>query len=373
MRKSTASLAAAVVVLAALLAYIGFVVTRSGGGAGDGIHGAAPPPVSHSASPALTPSTPPAEFPASGTVFLGLQTSIGPFDFAPVDTFASATGYRPPVLQFTQGWAHDAFNADNFNRVAERGMLPIVSWEPWDFDTTGAARHHGAQPKYRLAQITAGAFDSYIRSWADGIKNLGYPVGIRFAHEMNGFWYPWCESANGNRPGDYVKAFRHVHRIFTEAGADNVIWIWSPNVTYPGAKPLDRLYPGDKYVDWVGLSGYYGTEGMTGYQSFDAIFTGTLKQLRRFTKRPVVITETGATNQSGQQARWIRQTFQQLPKHPEIIGVIWFEVDKELDWRIAGNPASVQAFARGSTNKRYAVTWTTNTIARTTTSASPQS
>jgi hypothetical protein len=115
-------------------------------------------------------------------------------------------------------------------------------------------------------------------------------VGIRFAYEMNGFWYPWCESANGNHPGEDVKAFRHVRKIFTDAAARNVIWTWSPNVTYPGAKPLHRLYPGDKYVDWVGLSGYYGTGGRTGYQSFNTIFTDTLKQLHRFSKRPIVIT-----------------------------------------------------------------------------------
>jgi hypothetical protein len=350
----------AAVVLAGLIAYVGFVIMRNGGGTG------ADEGRRSSVQPSASPSKPPAAFPARGTVFLGVQTSTGPYDFAPLDAFADATGYRPPVMQFTQGWADDNFHAENFDRVAAKGMLPIVAWEPWDYKVTGAARHNGDQPKYRLARITAGDFDDYIRSWADGIAELGYPVGIRFAHEMNGFWYPWCESANGNRPGDYVKAYRHVHDIFTEAGAENVTWIWSPNVTYPGAQPLKRLYPGDKYVDWVGLSGYYGTAGRTQYLSFDTIFASTFKLLSDFTKRPIVITETGASDTNGQQATWIRQMFQQLPKHPEVIGVIWFEVDKEVDWRIADRPASAQAFARGSASKRYAVTWTKNTIPRTT-------
>lgn len=367
MRRSAVSIAVAAVVIVALAVYIGYVVFGSGGTGGTSTRGAVPPAGSR---PSASPSVPPTPFPASGKVFLGIQTATGPFDFTPVDAFSSATGYRPPVLQFTQGWAEDAFNADNFNKIAARGMMPIVAWEPWDYHTTGAARHQGDQPKYRLARITAGDFDTYIRTWAEGIKSLGYPVGIRFAHEMNGFWYPWCESANGNHPGDYVKAFRHVHDIFTEAGAGNVVWIWSPNVTYPAAKPLERLYPGDKYVDWVGLSGYYGTAGRTGYLSFNTIFTSTFKELRRFTKRPIVITETGATNASGQQARWIKQTFQQLPRHPDVIGVIWFEVNKELDWRIVDNPDSVRAFASGSSDKRYAVTWNQNTIPRTTLSGS---
>ena len=58
-------------------------------------------------------------------------------------------------------------------------MLPILAWEPWDHSATGQARSRGAQPAYRLSRIVDGAFDDYIRSWADGIKDLGYPVGIR--------------------------------------------------------------------------------------------------------------------------------------------------------------------------------------------------
>jgi mannan endo-1,4-beta-mannosidase len=359
-------LVAAGVGVAALAGYIGLA----------GTHAAHPPgstgPVAASrltASPSATRATPsasapPEVFPAPGKVFIGLETESGPYDLAPVTAFSSATRYRPAVLQFSQGWAYDRFDAGLFDRVVAEGMLPVVAWEPWDYRSTGAARQSGAQPAYRLSRIIAGDFDAYVRSWAEGIRSLGYPVGIRFAHEMNGSWYPWCESVNSNRRGEYVTAFRHVHDIFTAAGADNVIWIWSPNVTYQGARPLRRLYPGDKYVDWVGVSGYYGTAGMTGYRSFDDIFGLTLRQLHGFTRRPIVITETAATNESGQQERWIRQMFQQLPKHRDVIGFIWFEVDKEVDWRITTVPQSAKAFAQGAAGKRYAVTWTRNTTPR---------
>jgi beta-mannanase len=244
-------------------------------------------------------------------------------------------------------------------------MLPIVAWEPWDHSATGEARSRGAQPEYRLSRIAGGDFDDYIRSWADGIKALGYPVGIRFAHEMNGFWYPWCEQSNGNRPGDYVKAYRHVHDLFRAAGAENVIWLWSPNVTYPGAEPLEGLYPGDDYVDWIGLSGYYGTEGVESYRSFNAIFTRTFDELRTFTDRPIVITETGATDSDGAKARYVREMFAQLPDHPDVIGVIWFELRNDVDWRVATAPAAAKAFGQGAGSERYAVSWSTNTVART--------
>jgi hypothetical protein len=313
------------------------------------------------AAPSASPSAPPVPFPPAGKVFLGVQTNLGPYDFAAVDAFAGATGHHPSVLQFSQGWAEDQFDAGRLTSIADRGMLPIVSWEPWDYKV----RASGDQTAYRLSEIIGGRYDDYIRSWADGIAALPFPVAIRFAHEMNGFWYPWCEQSNGNHPGDYVKAWRHVHDIFTKAGAKNVTWLWSPNVTYNGAAPLKRLYPGDSYVDWIGLSGYYGTANRTSYISFNQIFAATLKELKTFTRKPIVISETAATDAAGQRVRWITQMFSQLPQHADIIGLVWFESDKEIDWRIAGSPTAAAAFGKGAANARYDTPWTTNAIPET--------
>lgn len=360
MRRPTLPTVLVAVLVLALVGYAFFVVARTS--AGDRHAGRDQPPASPDAVSSTSPSTPPSPFPPSGKVFLGVQTSKGPYDFAELDAFASATGHQPAVLQFSQSWAHNQFDRAVFDRIADRRMLPILSWEPWDFTATGRAASNGEQPAYRLSRIIGGEFDDYITSWARGIKDLGYPVAVRFGHEMNGFWYPWCEQSNGNRRGDYVKAYRHVHAIFGEVGADKVIWLWSPNVTYPSAEPLSGLYPGDEYVDWIGLSGYYGTAGVEQYRSFNQIFTGTFAELRRFTRQPIVITETGATDASGQRARWVRDMFAQLPRYPDVIGVIWFETVKELDWRLAATPAAADAFGAGAAQRRYQVTWSTNTF-----------
>jgi beta-mannanase len=152
--------------------------------------------------------------------------------------------------------------------------------------------------------------------------------------------------------------------MFTEAGVRNVTWLWSPNATYTGAPALKSFYPGDEYVDWIGLSGYYGTAGRRSYISFDEIFNQTFTELKSFTGKPVVITETGATNSTGQQARWINQMFAQLPEHPEVIGVIWFETVKEIDWRLAVVPAAAAAFAQGAATPRYDTPWAPNGVPR---------
>jgi hypothetical protein len=323
-----------------------------------------PGPADQAAVAVAAPTRPaPVPFPPAGLTFLGVQTNLGPYDFAEVDAFTAATHHQPAALQFTQGWAHDRFDAGRLNAIAARGMLPVIAWEPYDYTLGGSAQAN--QPEYQLAAITAGRYDSYIRTWATGIAALPYPVVIRFAHEMNGNWYPWCESVNGNQPGDYVRAWRHVHDVFAAAGARNVTWMWSPNVTYPGAAPLVALYPGDSYVDWIGLSGYYGTAGMTSYKSFDQIFSATIAQLRTFTAKPVVISETGATNMTGQQARWIAEMFADLAGHPDIVGVIWFEAKREIDWHIANVAASAMAFGTGAADPRYQTPWAPNDIPRT--------
>jgi beta-mannanase len=297
-------------------------------------------------------------FPARGKKFVGIMTNSGPYDFTQLDRFTKAVGHQPSVYEFAQGWAVNQFDRSAIDKVANRGMLPLISWEPWDYQHRSTIESRaGDQPAYSLSHIINGDYDGYIRSWAKGVKSLPYTIALRFAHEMNGFWYPWGVLTNGNSVGEYVRAWRHVHDIFTRIGAKNVIWIWSPNIIWNDSTNLAELYPGNRYVDWIGLSGYYGTPGTLDYKSFNATFAHTIAKLRKFTSKPLVITETGATNVSGLMAHWITQMFRQLPAHTEIIGVIWFEAFRVIDWQVADHPAAASAFRAGFGSSLYRVEW----------------
>jgi beta-mannanase len=243
--------------------------------------------------------------------------------------------------------------------------MPVISWEPWDpHAPLQRDNSRNRQPRYQLKRIIAGEYDGYIRGYARGLAGLPYQVGVRLAHEMNGFWYPWAEQSNDNGPGEYVQMWRHVHDLFLQAGARNVLWIWSPNVTYPGATPIGPLYPGDSYVDWIGVSGYYGTEGTNGYRGFHETFDATIAVLRSVAAKPIVITELAATDKDNAKAQWIADMFASLPAYPDVIGVIWFEAVREADWRVSSNPQAAAAFAAGADNVRYAVTWTADSAGR---------
>jgi mannan endo-1,4-beta-mannosidase len=297
-------------------------------------------------------------FPARGKKFVGIMTNSGPYDFTQLDRFTKAVGHQPSVYEFAQGWAVNQFDRSAIDKVANRGMLPLISWEPWDYQHRSTIESRaGNQPAYSLSHIINGDYDGYIRSWAKGVKSLPYTIALRFAHEMNGFWYPWGVLTNGNSVGEYVRAWRHVHDIFTRIGAKNVIWIWSPNIIWNDSTNLAELYPGNRYVDWIGLSGYYGTPGTLDYKSFNATFAQTIAKLRKFTSKPLVITETGATNVSGLMAHWITQMFRQLPAHTEIIGVIWFEAFRVIDWQVADHSAAASAFRAGFGSSLYRVEW----------------
>ncbi|MFJ6573740.1 glycoside hydrolase family 26 protein [Streptomyces sp. NPDC091292] len=270
----------------------------------------------------------------------GVSTFEAPWSTDEIDKVAAAAGTRPTMVEYFVKWTED-FEPETVDASYRQGMLPLLAWEPWAGKKAGVD-----QPAYSLDSIASGEHDAYIKQFAKGVAEHKWPIALRFAHEMNGDWYPWSEKRSGNKPGDYVKAWRHVHQLFDEAGADNVIWLWSPNILRPVPDvSLKALYPGKKYVDWVGMVGY-AVEDKTASQVFDA----TLKALRKFTDQPVLITETGAQPGS-RKAPWTSDFFTWLAKNPDVIGFVWFERSEEegggADWRFTSDAATTRAFKSG--------------------------
>jgi mannan endo-1,4-beta-mannosidase len=87
---------------------------------------------------------------------------------------------------------------------------------------------------------------------ADGLqelKNAGVVVLWRPFHEMNGDWFWWC----GKEPDSFIRVWRHMFDYFTKTkGLDNLLWVYAPN---HGDKTA-AYYPGDDYVDLIGLDAY---------------------------------------------------------------------------------------------------------------------
>jgi beta-mannanase len=270
-----------------------------------------------------------------------------PADLGTVNGFEQAIRRHASVVMWYSDWAHPAPLQQQLRAVAARGSIPEITWEPWN--ATTPVRD---QPRYRLDRITAGAYDPYIRSWARTIATYRKPVRLRLAQEMNGRWYPWSEAANGNRPGEFVRAWRHVHDIFASQGATNVQWVWSPAAITMHASQ----YPGAAYVDRVSLSIFNGGTELRyrTWKPFAAALGRSLENLHRIAPgKPVEISEVGCAEKGGDKAAWIRQMFATLSRHPEITSVIWFDLAKGSDWRITSSPGAAAAYAAAVDAPRY--------------------
>ena len=239
--------------------------------------------------------------------------------------------------------------------IARHGATPVISLELWTW--------HGRRQDSHLPAISAGEYDAIFKRWALAAKAWGRPLLLRFGFEFNGDWFTWSGD-----PAAYIAAWRHVHDILRGVGADNVAWVWAPNAeSCPDTQGNDmhRYYPGDEYVDWIGVDGYnFGDryDEWHKWQTFDEIFDQALSAIsKRYPSRPVMITEFGcAPGNGGQRDAWIRDAYRSAGRRDQVKAVIWFDYDKrregEPNWRIDATSGSLRAFnetfaARGPRGK----------------------
>lgn len=305
---------------------------------------------------------------AGARQLFGIYTTQSPFNYGEIDLVQSIVARRANIVGYFQSW-RDPFNDFPIRNAWARGQVPLLTWESQD----QVGNITADQPDFRLARIYGGAFDDYIRSYARGIKAAGLPVIIRLDHEMNGNWYSWSEwsdvpnvSVNGNQQGDYPKMWRHVHDLFQAEGAnDYTVWLWSPNRVNRicGQRRPEAFYPGDAYVDWIGMSGYYRNYDRKGGEcddtgaTFNAVFGNTLPELRQVPgNKPIFLSEIGATERGGDKAAWIADLFAGLAANTDIVGFAWFslavssggENDRFThDWRINSSPEAQTAMRDG--------------------------
>lgn len=177
-------------------------------------------------------------------------------------------------------------------------------------------------------RILNGERDEVLYAYAKDIVRFGHPVFMRPFNEMNGEWCNYSSYRLSRDPDLYIRLYRYVYDIFEKCGAKNLIWIWNPNeVSYPTFKWNDMMmyYPGDRYVDVVGLSGYNTGTGISfeRWRSMEEIYDGYYEHMASFGK-PMMITEFGCASAGGDKLQWVKDMFEVFPrKYPLIRGAIW--------------------------------------------------
>jgi Beta-mannanase len=248
------------------------------------------------------------------------------------------------------GGQWNAFYAKGAAAIRARGAMPLISWEPW----AGTK-----DPTWSLSTISDGSHDAFIHQWTHDVATWGHAIYVRPMYEMNGPWSAWGYGVNGNTAAEFVAAWRHVVNIANAEGATNIRWVWSPNVDDgdPRYASYGSLYPGDSYVDWVGLDGYnWGTsQSWSGWQSLYTVFKGSVDKVRAISGKPIMIGETGSTDLGGDKAAWITNGFARLLTDlPQVKALIWFDANKETDWRVNSSANSLAAFRAVAASSAFA-------------------
>ena len=304
--------------LAAMLAGCGLTSPHSPGAAtpGQNAPSKAPAPMRTSPSSSL-PYNMSGLLDPTGGKFFGVEAQDAPA-LAPVTAFAASAGRKPDLIGQYLAW-DSSFDSRAVAAAWSYGAMYYIAWEPYDTS---------------VQAIADGQSDAYIRKFAGEVHALNLPVAISFGHEMNGNWYPW--GTGQATASAFVAAWRHIHDLFIQAGASNVIWVWNPNIINPVPQVQLSLYwPGDAYVDWVGVTGYFPT---TGPETFTSVYGPTMAEVRQITTKPIIIAETSVeTGPSDVQA--VDSLVSGVRRHHRVLGFIWFDFNKDgVNWQLETRP-----------------------------------
>jgi mannan endo-1,4-beta-mannosidase len=305
----------------------------------------------------------------SSTTLLGISYGNSGWAMSDVSNMETWQGKKFATVELFSSWCPgDSKRMDNlFNiqlpNIWKNGNVPVLTWQPY---ICGAS----STPTNVDALIAAGEYDSYLTQFAnrvnlfvagtDGVigSSDDRRLYVRMGHEMNGDWYPWSANSSGQTPAQFVAMWRHVHDIFSSNGLDptHLQWIWCVGTKDSSRNyPAETYYPGDAYVDWIGMDGYNFGDQTFGANTFswktpDQIFSAMLTRMHGLAAKPIGIMETGssATTTSGvsysAKNQWTEQLFS-YALNQQIRMVIWFNHDAPLwgssccklgDWGVFG-------------------------------------
>jgi Glycosyl hydrolase family 26 len=265
--------------------------------------------------------------PTKSASYLGVYEKGPPDSYEPVTVFTKVVGRQPNLIGYYSGWG-EPFKVSFAKTVSMHGAATIVQMDP---------------TLVSVSAIASGKYDNYLRTFARSIQTFHHSVVIGFGHEMNANWYSW---GYGHTPSVvFVAAWKHIVTLFRSLGTKNVSWLWTVQADEPGTGPITSWWPGANYVTWVGIDGYYYRP----YEKFDTIFGKTIAQVRTFTDKPVLLSETAVGPVAGQSAK-ISDLFAGM-EHYGTLGLVWFDIAQDdglyhQDWHIEDSMAAERAFRR---------------------------
>ena len=208
------------------------------------------------------------------------------------------------------------------------------------------------------SSIASGAWDAKINDWAshlEGYLKMGGGRSLVLAplQEMNGDW-----TSYGCDPVKFKKSYKRIVDILRGRGLDEtkIRFAFAPNGwTSKGCGTIADYYPGDSYVDIIGISAYRWNGSDTVYQVMGA----TVDQLTAwYPTKPIVIAQTAAWV-SASKSQWIRDMFAYAASNTHVVAVIYFNFNssRETDWRVWIPPSVNAGWRDGMQSATTAYQW----------------
>lgn len=177
--------------------------------------------------------------------------------------------------------------------------------------------------------IIEGKYDDYLEHLAESFNEYNFPVLLRINNEMNGAWVMYSSFFVGKDTDIYIDCWRYIYNKFKEYGVDNLIFVWNPNeLSFPNFAYNHYLsyYPGDEYVDVVGLTAYNTGNYYNGetWRTFTEAYDAFYYDYESHFKHPMMITEFSCSTTGGDKSAWFTDMFQTIQKYDRIkLAVLW--------------------------------------------------
>jgi Glycosyl hydrolase family 26 len=273
---------------------------------------------------------------------------------AQLPKWSTETGVRPQLLMTFQAWCHEPMPDHALSQDKAVGVkMAMITWDPWCPTKPGLTDQQEGkiQPAFSNQAIASGRWDGYLRRYADAVRASGLTVYLRYAHEMNGNWYPWQWD-----PAAYRQAWQHIVTVFRQQHATNAKFVWSGlwlagPIQHDAVHHALAYWPGKAYVDAIGTTTINFGGDHLHYVSKLKPFIG---KMHRKLKMPVMLTEVN-TQYAGR-VQWLQDLATYAANTPWLTGIIWCQLPSygaahmttgNLNWQVATDPDGSKAALRG--------------------------
>ncbi len=285
--------------------------------------------------------------------------------------FCKLSGKRIAWAYFSNNWNNGIKFPDRcINIIHLSGFTPYVRLMPRTNFEEGKK-----DSTYSMQKIIDGKFDADLIQWAKKARALKYPIIVEFAPEPNGNWFPWSGIFNGggkttgygdpmlpDGPERYRDAYRHIIDIFKSEGVKNITWMFHIDAhSMPAEKwnSMKAYYPGDNYIDWIGVSAYGALQPSDDWVSFKDVMDEAYPELSKISsKKPLAVLEFGVIEDNRdklRKARWITEAFNVIKsgRYPRIKAVSYWdekwqnEDETYSDLRINSSKETLNAYRKG--------------------------